>query len=112
MSAEYMRLNKFYYGDGVISDDDIAIEWARIPHFYNAFYVYKYATGMISAVNIAGKLLNEKGYVDKYKAFLSAGGSLYPLPTLALAEVDLRKKAPFAFAMREFKDALKEMKKL
>ena len=112
MSAEYMRLNKFYYGDGVISDDDIAIEWARIPHFYNAFYVYKYATGMISAVNIAWKLLNEKGYVDKYKAFLSAGGSLYPLPTLALAEVDLRKKAPFAFAMREFKDALKEMKKL
>ncbi len=112
MSAEYLRLNKFYYGDGVISDDDIAIEWARIPHFYNAFYVYKYATGMISAVNIAGKLLNEKGYVDKYKAFLSAGGSLYPLPTLALAEVDLTKKAPFTFAMREFGDALKEMKKL
>ena len=112
MSAEYLKLNKFYYGDGVVSDDDIAIEWSRIPHFYNAFYVYKYATGMISAVNIVKKLLTEEGYVEKYKAFLSAGGSLYPLPTLALAEVDLTKKAPFAYAMREFRDALKEMKKL
>ena len=111
MSAEYMRLNRSYYGDGVIHDDDIAIEWSRIPHFYNAFYVYKYATGMISAVNIADRLLREEGYIDKYKAFLSAGGSLYPLPTLALAEVDLSKKAPFAFAMREFRDALREMKK-
>ena len=106
MSAKYYELNKAYYGNGVIHDKDIEIEWARIPHFYNAFYVYKYATGLTTAVNIVNKLLTEEGYVDKYLKFLSTGGSLYPLPTIEIADVDLKSSAPFEFAMSEFKKTL------
>ena len=109
MSAKYYELNKAYYGNGVIHDKDIEIEWARIPHFYNAFYVYKYATGLTTAVNIDNKLLTEEGYVDKYLKFLSTGGSLYPLPTIEIADVDLKSSAPFEFAMSEFKKTLDEL---
>ncbi len=109
MSAKYYELNKAYYGNGVIHDKDIEIEWARIPHFYNAFYVYKYATGLTTAVNIVNKLLTEEGYVDKYLKFLSTGGSLYPLPTIEIADVDLKSSAPFEFAMSEFKKTLDEL---
>ncbi len=112
MSAKYYELNKAYYGPGVVHDKDIEIEWARIPHFYNAFYVYKYATGLTTAVNIVNKLLNEDGYLDKYLKFLSTGGSLYPLPTIEIAEVDLKSAEPFEFAMAEFKNILDELVKL
>lgn len=112
MSNKYYELNKQYYGDGVIHDQDIAIEWARIPHFYTSFYVYKYATGLITAVNIANRLLTEEGYLDKYIKFLSTGGSLYPLPTIEIADVDLRTTKPFDFAMKEFASTLAELKKL
>lgn len=111
MNNKYYELNKQYYGPGVIHDEDIAIEWARIPHFYTAFYVYKYATGLITAVNIANKLLTEEGYLEKYIKFLSTGGSLYPLPTIEIADVDLRTSEPFNFAMKEFAQTLKELKK-
>ena len=109
MSAKYYELNKAYYGNGVIHDKDIEIEWARIPHFYNAFYVYKYATGLTTAVNIVNKLLTEEGYLDKYIKFLSTGGSLYPLPTIEIADIDLKSSAPFEFAMSEFKKTLDEL---
>lgn len=109
MSAKYYELNKAYYGSGVVHDKDIEIEWARIPHFYNAFYVYKYATGLTTAVNIVNKLLTEEGYLDKYLKFLSTGGSLYPLPTIEIADVDLKSKEPFDFAMSEFKKTLDEL---
>ena len=66
LTAENMSANKAYYGSGVVHDKDIEIEWARIPHFYNAFYVYKYATGLTTAVNIVNKLLTEEGYLEKY----------------------------------------------
>lgn len=112
MSAKYLELNKEYYGNGVIHDKDIEIEWARIPHFYNAFYVYKYATGLTTAVNIVNKLLNEEGYLEKYLKFLSIGGSLYPLPTIEIADVDLKSMEPFEFAMGEFKSTLDELVKL
>lgn len=112
MSAKYYELNKAYYGSGVIHDKDIEIEWARIPHFYNAFYVYKYATGLTTAVNIVNKLLTEEGYLDKYLQFLSTGGSLYPLPTIEIAGVDLKSSEPFEFAMGEFKNTLDELVKL
>lgn len=111
MNAEYYRLNKAYYGDALVHDRQIALEWARIPHFYNAFYVYKYATGLTSAVNIANKILTEEGYVNKYFEFLSAGGSMDPLEILAFADVDLTGKQPFRFAMKEFADVLEELKK-
>ena len=112
MSAKYYELNKAYYGPGVIHDKDIEIEWARIPHFYNAFYVYKYATGLTTAVNIVNKLLTEEGYLEKYLKFLSTGGSLYPLPTIEIADVDLKSKEPFEFAMGEFKKTLDELLKI
>lgn len=109
MSAKYYELNKAYYGSGVVHDKDIEIEWARIPHFYNAFYVYKYATGLTTAVNIVNKLLTEEGYLDKYLKFLSIGGSLYPLPTIEIAGIDLKSMEPFDFAMSEFKKTLDEL---
>ena len=112
MSAKYYELNKAYYGPGVIHDKDIEIEWARIPHFYNAFYVYKYATGLTTAVNIVNKLLTEEGYLEKYLKFLSTGGSLYPLPTIEIADIDLKSAEPFDFAMGEFKKTLDELIKL
>ena len=109
MSAKYYELNEAYYGKGVIHDKDIEIEWARIPHFYNAFYVYKYATGLTTAVNIVNKLLTEENYLEKYLKFLSTGGSLYPLPTIEIAGIDLKSMEPFEFAMSEFKKTLDEL---
>ncbi|MEG1646478.1 MAG: M3 family metallopeptidase, partial [Clostridia bacterium] len=65
LSKAYFKINKFYYGKNVISDKLIQYEWARIPHFYNAFYVYKYSTGIISAVSIANNILTNKKKCDR-----------------------------------------------
>lgn len=87
---EYYKLNQLYFSPSVIVDDDIKYEWARIPHFYSSFYVYKYATGFISALVISSKLINnESGFKDKYIKFLSSGGSNYPLNILKELGVDL-----------------------
>lgn len=87
---EYYKLNQLYFSPSVIVDDDIKYEWARIPHFYSSFYVYKYATGFISALVIASKLINnESGFIDKYIKFLSSGGSNYPLDILKELGIDL-----------------------
>lgn len=103
----YLNLNKRYYGDAVVSDKEISWEWARIPHFYNSFYVYKYATGIISAISIAERILSEgKPAVDDYKKFLSSGGSNSPVELLKIAGVDLTRKDAYAVAMKSFKDAL------
>lgn len=113
LSNEYYRLNKEYYGDAIIHDDLIRYEWSRIPHFYRAFYVYKYATGLISAVAIANRILTEgESAVKDYKKFLSAGGSASPLEILSYAGVDLTKKEAFEVAFKEFRDTLEELKKL
>ncbi len=109
----YYQLNKDYYGEGIIHDEQIAYEWARIPHFYNAFYVYKYATGIISAISIVKRILTEGDCaVADYFAFLSAGGSDDPVSILKKAGVDLTTKAPFEVAMQEFADTLAEFKSL
>ena len=112
LSDAYMKLNKKYYGPAVTHNKQIATEWARIPHFYNAFYVYKYATGITSAVNIANSILKDKSFVAQYKKFLSAGGSDSPYEILKIAGVDLATRAPFDFAMNEFKDTLEQLKAL
>lgn len=112
MSAAYLKLNKKYYGKAVYNDEQIAYEWARIPHFYNAFYVYKYATGIVSAINIVSSILKDAAFVDKYFDMLAAGGSMKPLEILALAEVDLTSPEPFELAMAEFSETLKELDKL
>ena len=86
----YGELNKKYFGAAVVCDDRISMEWARIPHFYNAFYVYKYATGYSAAVAISNKLINEGETArNAYLNFLSAGDSDYPIELLKGAGVDM-----------------------
>ena len=109
----YYDLNKAYYGEGIIHDEQIAYEWARIPHFYNSFYVYKYATGITSAISIVKRILTEgQPAVDDYFKFLSSGGCTDPVTILKGAGVDLTTDAPFNAAMEEFKNTLEEFKSL
>ncbi len=113
LNETYLSLNKKYYGRAVVSDDRIAYEWARIPHFYSAFYVYKYSTGIISALKIADRILKEgKSAVDDYFKFLSSGGSDSPVELLKIAGVDLTKKETFESAMQTFKFYIEEFEKL
>lgn len=106
----YRKLNELYYKGAVVNELQ-AIEWARIPHFYNAFYVYQYATGFCSAVTIADNILNHGGR-DAYLKFLSTGGSDYPLEELKIAGVDLTKPDAVATALRQFDEALTEFEAL
>ncbi len=113
LNAVYYDLNKQYFGDGIVHDEQIAYEWSRIPHFYNAFYVYKYATGIISAISIVKRILTEgQPAVDDYFKFLSSGGKTDPVTILKQAGVDLTTKEPFIAAMEEFKVTLEEFKSL
>ena len=113
LSALYYSLNKKYYGDALTHDKQIAIEWARIPHFYRSFYVYKYATGITAAIAIAGKILSEgKPAVERYFEFLKGGCSTDPVSLLKGAGADLTDKETFASAMREFETALAEFESL
>jgi len=112
LSELYEQLNVEYYGKQFITPV-IKYEWARIPHFYNSFYVYQYATGLISATAIASDILSGKeGAVENYKKFLSAGGSMPPLDILKLAGVDLTTSEPFEKAFKLFADTLKDLKSL
>ena len=110
LNGIYHKLNALYY-EGAVVNELQDIEWARIPHFYNAFYVYKYATGFSSAVTIAKKILEENGAED-YLRFLSTGGSDYPLEELKIAGVDLTQPDAVAAAMTEFDAALTELEAL
>ncbi|MBO4322190.1 MAG: oligoendopeptidase F [Clostridia bacterium] len=107
LSSVFRRLNLLYYR-GVTVDPIQDIEWARIPHFYNAFYVYKYATGFCSAVTIAGKILDEGGAAN-YLKFLSTGGSDYPIEELKIAGVDLSRPDAVASALKEFDRCVTEL---
>ena len=105
----YLSLNKKYYGRSVVSEGLIQYEWARIPHFYRAFYVYKYATGITSALAIADRILTEgQTAVDDYIKFLSSGGSNSPVELLKIAGVNLEEKKPFIQAFKVFEDTLNE----
>ena len=110
LTKTFGDLNALYY-EGVVQNELQSIEWARIPHFYNAFYVYQYATGFSSAVTIAKNILENNG-AAKYLEFLSTGGSDYPLEELKIAGVDLTKPDAVAAAMAEFDSALSEMEQL
>ena len=110
LNGVYRKLNELYYNGAVVNELQ-DIEWARIPHFYNAFYVYQYATGFCSAVSIAKKILEENGAAD-YLRFLSTGGSDYPLEELKITGVDLTKPDTVAAAMAEFDKALTELEAL
>ena len=108
----YYDLNKKYYGDSTIVDEQIALEWARIPHFYSNFYVYKYATGFSAASALSQKILTEgKEAVDRYIEFLKSGGSDYPLNQLRAAGVDMEKKESVDKALEVFKELVDKLEK-
>lgn len=109
ISDIYYDLNKKYYGNDIIHDQEICLEWARIPHFYTPFYVYQYATGISAACAIASDILNNKpGFVEKYKAFLSSGTSDYPINLLKQVDVDMTKTEPIIKALTLFEDAIND----
>lgn len=109
----YYDLNSKYYGPDMVSDPEIAYEWARIPHFYYNFYVYQYATGFSSAVAIAHAILKEGApAVERYKKFLSGGCSMAPVELLKIAGVNLETPAPIQEALDVFDGVLDEMEQL
>ncbi len=113
MCDQYQILNDKYYGSAVEQDDTIRYEWARIPHFYNAFYVYKYATGYSAATAISSKIVNEgKSAADAYIDFLKTGESDYPIELLKIAGVDMSNPQPIRAAMETFTSLLDEFEEL
>lgn len=109
----YLDLNRLYYGPNVVMDDEIQIEWARIPHFYSAFYVYKYATGFSTATALKQQILTEgKTAVDRYLNFLSSGSSDYPIEILKRAGVDLMTPEPVNAGLKYFGQLVDELEKL
>ncbi|MBQ2947252.1 MAG: oligoendopeptidase F [Bacilli bacterium] len=113
ISNTYYELNKLYYGNNVVSDNNIRYEWARIPHFYTPFYVYKYATGLSSALSIANRILKgDNKTKENYLTFLSSGGNDYPLNILKRVGVDMKTPKPVGEALTLFKEKLNELKQL
>lgn len=113
MNRIYRDLNIKYFGDAIRIDDEIDIEWARIPHFYNAFYVYQYATGYSAAIALSRKILDEgQPAVDAYLDFLSKGDSEYSIDLLKGAGVDLSTAGPIENAMKVFENLLDEFESL
>ena len=109
----YYELNKQYHGDGIINDELIRYEWSRIPHFYTSFYVYKYATGLCSAIAIASDILEGKeGARERYLQFLKSGSSDYPLEILKACGVDMTSSEPVIKSIKFFEKKLEEAKKI
>lgn len=113
LSEIYGELNKKYYGPDMVIDEEIKMEWARIPHFYNAFYVYKYATGFSAAISLSQQIVKEgEDAVSRYIRFLKSGGSNYPINLLQDAGVDMTSPEPIEQALQVFSrlvDALEGM---
>ena len=110
LNALYRELNELYY-EGAVIDELQDIEWARIPHFYRAFYVYQYATGYSGAVTIAENILSS-GDPSAYLKFLTTGGSDYPIPELRIAGVDFEKPQVVARALKEFESAVDRLSEI
>ena len=113
LCAEYRRLNELYYGPDVEVDDQIAMEWARIPHFYYNHYVFQYATGYAAAIALSRRILNEgECAVQDYLTFLSSGKTKSPIDLLKGAGVDMTTPAPVDSALQLFGELLDEMETL
>ena len=109
----WLDLNKKYFGPEMVVDEEIQIEWARIPHFYSDFYVYQYATGYAAASAFAKSILEQgEEAVEKYKGFLKAGGSLYPIDTLKNAGVDMTTPRPLEATIERFDELLDMLEEL
>ena len=113
LCAEYRRLNEMYFGPDMVVDDEIAMEWARIPHFYYNYYVFQYATGYSAAIALSRKILSEgESAVRDYLGFLSGGCSKSPIDLLKGAGVDMTSPEPVNQALQLFGELLDEMEKL
>ena len=109
----YYKLNKKYFGEAVKIDEQIKYEWARIPHFYSDFYVYKYATGVSAAIAIATKILNkEPGFVEKYIKMLKQGCSKKSIDLLKMVDVDLESKDTYKSTIEFYNRKINELKNL
>jgi oligoendopeptidase F len=113
LNEKYLELNKLYFGPDMISDDGIALEWARIPHFFYNYYVFQYATGFSAAVAIANRILAEgEPAVKDYKKFLSGGCSTDPISLLKIAGVDMSTPQPVNEALKLFGELIDEFNTL
>lgn len=109
----YYNLNKKYFGDDIVIDKEIELEWARIPHFYNPFYVYQYATGLSAAIALSKRILEEgKPAVEDYMKFLTGGSSQDPIELLKIAGVDMTSSEPIETALELFGNLLEELQKI
>lgn len=113
LSKIYYDLNVLYYGNDMVIDKDIEMEWARIPHFYNSFYVYKYATGFSAATSFSKQILEEgEPAVERYLGFLKSGGSDFSINILKKAGVDMSSPEPIEQAMSVFEELIGQMEQL
>ena len=113
LCEKYLELNKAYFGPDMVSDELIALEWARIPHFFYNYYVFQYATGFSAAAAIAKRILDgEENAVADYKRFLSSGGSADPISLLKIAGVDMSSPEPINSALELFSELMDEMEEL
>lgn len=109
----YYDLNKKYFGDNLVIDEEIGLEWARIPHFYYNYYVYQYATGFSAAAALSKQILEEgNAAVERYVGFLKSGSSDYPIEVLKKAGVDMTASQPIEEALAVFEEKLTEMERL
>ena len=109
----YYDLNKLYYGDDMVVDEEIAMEWARIPHFYYNYYVFQYATGFSAAIALSEKILKEgESAVKDYLSFLSGGCSKTPIELLRMAGVDMATPQPIDNALALFDSLIDQMEEL
>lgn len=113
LCGTYKKLNEKYFGKDMVIDEEIAYEWARIPHFYTPFYVYQYATGFSAAVAIATKIINgDKEVLHGYREFLKGGSSMHPIELLSLCKIDMSKPDVIQDALNEFGSLIEDFKKI
>ena len=113
LCEKYKALNELYYGPDMVCDEGIALEWARIPHFFYDYYVFQYATGFSAAVAIAERILTEGApAVADYKRFLSGGSSTDPISLLKIAGVDMSRPESIDSALALFGELIDELDKL
>lgn len=112
LNEEYLKLNKKYFGDNVVVDEQIKYEWSRIPHFYSDFYVYQYSTGYVAALIIAESIFSsDQEAIDKYLKFLKIGSKLNPVESLKVAGVNMLDEAIYDKAFNIYKEAIEVLEK-
>lgn len=113
LCGTYKKLNEKYFGKDMVIDEEIAYEWARIPHFYTPFYVYQYAIGFSAAVAIATKIINgDKEVLHGYREFLKGGSSMHPIELLSLCKIDMSKPDVIQDALNVFGSLIEDFKKI